>query len=477
MKRQKEKGSVLIAVIIVLVLSSMAALALSLTLQDYARMEVKDRQEIQSQYVAEAGPLEVVSWFNTQGAAIASAAPSLAPLFQVNTTTGKYSNLATALTAGTLDITHQAPSLLPVVRDSHGKEVGRVTDLKILPPVQPNPPITDLLCIIHSEGVTQRTKNTKVADLYIAYHVLKIEGSPGVILVEAAAAFGGNVKAHWGEVWTRANLKMPNQSQTPTQAQDQWLKFRTEQKVEFPSNWGATKWGKPTAAGTYGTIVSPALTTPNNPCEGTPVEPDYGQEIQQDQTLSWPVYDYQTLKNMAKSKGRYYQWGTDGYLYGDGIKDVAHRVTDYLALNTPGDRANWPNVKYDVVFVDTVTGTAPTPGQVHPTIALNGSGFSWKGFYFLCANLDVSGMGQPSAISVKRPDGVMESKNAFMDGILMVFGTYSGTGNELIYGTVHADQGFVGTGTPDVYYNVDLRNGFPAPINSDVHYARWKITK
>jgi len=133
-------------------------------------------------------------------------------------------------------------------------------------------------------------------------------------------------------------------------------------------------------------------------------------------------------------------------------------------------------VPYDVVFIDTPTGTEPTPTMVLPTLSLSGSGTSWKGFYWIGANLDVSGMGQPEAIACERPDLVNQNLNAFMDGVIAVMGTYEGTGNELIYGSLFVDRGFTGTGTPDVYYNWRLAVGFP-PIKSDVQLSRWKFTK
>jgi hypothetical protein len=203
---------------------------------------------------------------------------------------------------------------------------------------------------------------------------------------------------------------------------------------------------------------------------------DYGTEIFQDQTLKWPVYDYAALKKIAQMKGRYYGTDASGNVYRDGIKDSAHLVSDLNALNVPGDRSSWASIPYDVVFIDTPTGTEPTPATVLPTIRLSGSGTSWKGFYWIGANLDVSGMGQPSALACERPDLVNQNLNIFMDGVLAVMGTYEGTGNEIIYGSLFVDRGFLGTGTPDVYYNWRLAIGFP-PIKCDVQLSRWKFTK
>jgi hypothetical protein len=474
MKRRKNQGSVLITVITLLMLAAMTGLALTLTLQDYSRMVAKNRDELQAFYAAEAGALEVIGWFNTRGTAISAISPSLAALFLTDSD-GNYTILAAALMGGSVDVASYGSSLLPVLKDSANAPVARVTMLKILPPIQPTSPIDGLLCIVHSEGLAEKMKDEKVTDLYVAYHKLKIDGAPGAILSEAAA-IGGNCKAHWGEVWSHFNIKMPNQSQTPTQTQDPWLKFRSEQSIEFPTNWGVNKWGVTYHSGTNGDIVDGT----NAPCSVAPKNPsivtDYGNEIFQNQTLKWPVYDYATLKKIAQMKGRYYGTDSAGNVYRDGIIDTAHLVNDLTQLNVKGSRDSWGTVPYDLVFIDTPTKTEPTPAMALPTLALKGSGFSWKGFYWIGASLDVSGMGQPSALPCEKPDTTFQDINIFMDGIIAVQGTYTGTGNEQIYGSLYVDRGFLGTGTPDVFYNYRLKDGFP-PIASDVELIRWKYTK
>jgi len=479
MIRKRTDGSVLISVVVVLMLAAGAGLALTMTIQDYARMEAKGRDELQAYYAAEAGVLEVVSWFNTSGTVVASTASTLVPLF-VRNEEDEYATLAASLPSGGIDIGNDYDeSLLPILRDAAGTKRASVTSLKIFPPgdfPQEQARLPYLICVVRSDSVARGGADKRVT-LFLCYHNLKLDGAPGAIISQAAIDIDGNVKAHWGEVWSDANMSLPNKSQTPTELEDEWLKFRAQGSLEFASNWQVNKWGVPYHAGGEGDVVDGT----DYPCQGVAYGDigEYASMMEQNQTLDWPNYDYEEVKYLARSKGRYYSTDADGNVYRDGIEDADHLLSDLSELNVEGERgANWANVDYEVIFVDTIDGNEPTTdGANMATLRLSGSGASWKGFYYICANLDVTGMGQPDDIPIKRPDGVYFDKEAFMDGILCVRGAYDGAGNEVVYGSIYAKGGFTGSGTPDVYYNVDLRDGIPFPLYSLVELALWKIEK
>ncbi|KPL09252.1 hypothetical protein AMJ85_06960, partial [candidate division BRC1 bacterium SM23_51] len=126
MIRKRTDGSVLISVVVVLMLAAGAGLALTMTIQDYARMEAKGRDELQAYYAAEAGVLEVVSWFNTSGTVVASTASTLVPLF-VRNEEDEYATLAASLPSGGIDIGNDYDeSLLPILRDAAGTKRASV---------------------------------------------------------------------------------------------------------------------------------------------------------------------------------------------------------------------------------------------------------------------------------------------------------------------------------------------------------------
>jgi hypothetical protein len=480
--RRRNQGSVLIAVLVVLLLAAMAALWMTLTLQDYARMQGKVRDEIQAFYTAEAGAYEVVSWFNSQGGVIAQSAPSFSLLFHRDSQ-DQYTYLAGVLTSYVPGTGPSAPSsILPVLRDTSGTELGRITSLQLTRPSAAQSAATpNLLAIVRSESETRNGGRKRVL-LFLTYHRLRLEGAPGVILSRDLISFSGNVTPHWGQVWAHDNLMMMNLSQMISQNQDPWLKYKSESSIVFPSNWGATKWGMPTQSISGGT----AIVGFNQPCAlpntNASIRSNYDQMIWQGQSLSWPVYDYYAIKDLARRKGHYYSTDAAGNVYRDGIEDADHRVADLRELNVAGDRTNWAAVDYDVVFVDTIDNQAPAAdGSNLATLRLSGSGFSWKGFYYIGANLDVAGMGTPSAIRCWDPDDPRDAShgtmlNLFMDGILCIQGWYDkGSGNHQIYGSIYAELGVVGTGTLDVYYNSELANGFPVSINNKVELAMEKV--
>jgi hypothetical protein len=477
--RHRQQGSVLISVIVLLIIASFAALALTISLQDYGRMQGRTRDELQAFYSAEAGINEVISWFNTSGTVILAQAPSLAPLFKVDSDL-RYSLLANQLHAGDIDVAHYDSTLLPVLRDTSGRERGRVTSLKITTAtLAEQAEMPYLICVINTQSKSQKG-SLKGIRLYCSYQRLVLDGAPGVIESHGGAALGGNAKGHWGEVWAHNNMNVANKSQVQTQSQDPWLKFRAEGYLVFPNNWGPTKWFdqygilKPILAGSD-TTVDP---TNPYPCQGvvtSNIGTDYGTMMQQNQTLRWPSYPYSVLKKIALMKGRYYSTDASGNVYRSGIEDAAHRISSLTELNVGGSRSNWANVNPDVVFVDTIDGQEPAAdGSNITTLRMSGSGFSWKGFYYIAANLDLSGMGNPSAVPCKDPTGVVYNLSAFMDGMLVIKGWASVSGNPCVYGSAYIERGLTGTGTMDCWYNVDLRNGGPK-FRSNVEATRYLV--
>jgi len=477
--RRRQQGSVLISVIVVLIIASFAALALTISLQDYGRMQGRTRDELQAFYSAEAGINEVISWFNTSGTVILAQAPTLAPLFRVDLDL-RYTLLAQQLHAGPINVASYSTHLLPVLRDTAAKERGRVISLEITTATaaeQAEMPY--LICVINSQSKSQRG-SAKSLRLYCSYQRLVLDGAPGVIESHGGAALGGNAKGHWGEVWAHNDMNVANKSQVQTQAQDPWLKYRSERYLVFPSSWGPTKWRdqfnnpKPILAGSN-TTVDP---TNPYPCQGvvtSSIGTDYGTMMQQNQALRWPSYPYAVLKKIAQMKGRYYSTDAAGNVYRSGIEDASHRVSSLTELNVGGSRSNWANVNPDVVFVDTIDGLEPAAdGSNLATLQMSGSGFSWKGFYYLGANLDLSGLGNPSAIPCKDPAGVVSNLGAFMDGILVIKGWASVSGNPCVYGSAYIERGLTGTGTMDCWYNVDLRNGGPK-FRSNVEATRFLV--
>ena len=124
-----------------------------------------------------------------------------------------------------------------------------------------------------------------------------------------------------------------------------------------------------------------------------------------------------------------------------------------------------------VLFLDTPQGTIN--GTMKDYNLNSSDDFFWKGLLYVNGNLNTSGGGAFPSIRGKNPDeyatdayGVSTGhmiSNCYMDGILMVRGGMTRTGNAAVYGTLVAvGQGAAnavdGSGSPDIYYNT--RNKF-----------------
>ena len=124
------------------------------------------------------------------------------------------------------------------------------------------------------------------------------------------------------------------------------------------------------------------------------------------------------------------------------------------------DRVNGP---FNALFIDTIDQQPPAPdGSNLANINIQGNSDGYKGFFYLCANLDISGSGNPSGMQALNPDGNTESlAKVFLDGVLYTPGYVDVSGNPVTYGAVIAETGVQGTGTMDVYYDPELKNGLP----------------
>ena len=486
MRWRKDQGSVLIAVVVVLMLASMAALAVAITLQDYSRLQAKQRDELQAFHAAEAGAMEVVSWFNTSGTVISAINPWFASLFvrDGGSSIPYPALLATLQSAGSsgLDVSTQGDGLLPVLLGASGSEVAEVTSLYLYytdydPLAGEHTSVADVVAVVHSRGRTKRGSEKGVWMYLVPWW---LEGAPAPIVSRAKAKFGGNAAGHWGEVWAAGKMETPLESQMKKYvSDDEWLKYRSESQILFDSTWGVPKWDPTWVEGTdYHKDPETGLDVvdvrPYQPADGVILKGvDYTNVFWQSQTLDWPDYKYERFERLSKHKGRYFSSDATGNLYRDGIVDADHLTTDPTDLNTGtmADRSTnpdvWAEVDYDVIFIDTIDGAPPAAdGSNLATLNISGGDMSWKGFYYICANMRLTGS-PTSAIPVKDPNGnyTPGGEKAFMDGILAVKGSIEVAGNPIVYGSVYADGGFSGGGTMDVYYNVELANGFPAPLH------------
>lgn len=457
-KNLRKKGTILGVTLFLCILATMAALWMMKTLLDHSKTN-KRRQDIsRAYYAAEAGLFQVIHWGNfpkeydnlgEQG------------LFYRDKHSGEFPNL-TAL------FSTQAEFPIPLYHLSsftskYKTPVSKIVKIVLIAPDPPNDPVP---CVfkVYSEGETNTGVKRRILAYLGANPLGKTSFRLGAALVSmTVAAMGGNAKVHWGESWSKGSFNLPSKSQlghldwTNFSTFDPWAKYRTEGYIIFGSTW---------KVGVGQDIYDPA----NRRFPGTtPASGKYTfafEHMIPAGTLQFPNFlaEYQNFKNQALLHGRYYGTDASGNIYRDGIKDLAHKI-DFV---DEFEFANREAAPYDLVFIDTIDGTAPKPdGSNLATLTISGQTTGIKGIFWIGANYVQTGTGNPSPLLAQRPDLVkVQLENIYLDGVIYSAGTMNLGGNPRIYGAAAAEKGFVGSGTPDIYYNAKLKDGLDLPVGN-----------
>ncbi|MGI8907472.1 MAG: hypothetical protein ACR2IE_13385 [Candidatus Sumerlaeaceae bacterium] len=121
----------------------------------------------------------------------------------------------------------------------------------------------------------------------------------------------------------------------------------------------------------------------------------------------------------------------------------------------PAD-GNTAKLRDRILFIDN------KPNGQFGSVAIK-SGFFWKGLMYVHGGVDIQGAGASGNVLLKNPDEYKTDPtgsstgtkigNIIMDGVMLVEGTLSRSGNAAIYGSLVAKGGYSGNGTVDIYYN------------------------
>ena len=332
--------------------------------------------------------------------------------------------------------------------------VAKIKEIELIEPDASDP----VPCMFKVRSVGQSPNG--VERTVLAY----LDGNPSITIALPAALISfnevgvwSNCRVHWGEAWSKNGTDMMQKSQSKhldssSASYDKWAKYRSEGEIRFDTTW---KWG-----------AGKDLFDPTRSQVGAaPASGNYADAFEQylpEGTLEWPDFlsQYQVFKDHAIATGRYYSTDAAGNVYRDGVEDADHKVDFGAEFDIP-DRGDGT---YDFAFIDTVDGQPPAvDGSNLATITVAGGSFGLKGFYWLGAHYEGTGVGDPLAVDyAKDPDGNANTLSKVrLDGVLYSAGTVAMGGNDGIYGSVVAEHGYAGGGTPDIYYNVELENGLP----------------
>lgn len=501
-------------------LASVSVLLMVQTMHDHQNMNDRRRELNRSYHAAEAGIDLVIHWGNIQEDYTDD--PELFEYEQPETleafgtglilATGsledRFVALHTLLSEGPLEIDTDALAGIETESDelqigrfmsSYDAGMGRIKKIKLMLPDDPDAPAIpagstiDPEMVVMSVGQSEKELEYTVTAWVDLAPFIAIQLPAALVSFATAAAFG-NAAIHWGEAWSKANFDMLNQSQVGYLSladanHDPWAKYRTEAKIVFPNNWSWDSSSPWNAARLYGTEtggisnLNPAAAsgTANNPANQTPatgMRPglmptgtgNYRDAFYQDvppNTLEWPEFAsyYQEFKDYAISHGRYYTTDASGnILNADG--DIVDFIEEFQAdVDGDGDVTSAEREEYpfDLVFIDTTDGNPPAvDGSNLATIDISGGSPGIKGLYYICANFDATGVGNPPALTnAEKPDlsDPGDIDKIFLDGVLYAAGTAEMGGNCGVYGSVVAERGFLGGGTPNIYFNHKLKDG------------------
>lgn len=467
--RQRRGVAILAFTVILTVIAAITAMMLSGTLMDQSRINDRRRALWRAFLHAEAGIAQVQHW------AMHPADYTEDTSFWVkqngSTPAEKYPGIQAALDGGGLTITDQMladmgndlgmPGPVGEFETETGWGLGRIAQIEILPLDGSEPAsASGAFFKIVSLGEAAQGVQREVIGYARLTNVVNIQLPAPLISMDSAQIFG-NGMVHWGEAWAKAGINLQNKSAHSyiLDDPDPLAVWRTEGTIH-PSG-GSWKWGtnsnnKDFNSNYLSQSASPIGRRPGLFDDGNGDWKDAFYTHVPEGVLDWPELadEYQTFKDMAKANGRYYTTDSSGNLYDDNGNQV-----DFYTEFTVLDRQNAP---LDLAFIDTTDQNPPEAnGSNLATIHVSGNSQGLKGFLYINANFDASGVGSPPSLTAVNPntDNYETLEKMFLDGVIYAAGTINMSGNAGVYGSIVAERGFVGGGTPDIYYNTDLADG------------------
>jgi hypothetical protein len=420
-----------------------------------------------------------------------------------------------------------------VFHNPNGNVISRVQRLRLINPSEVDfaangiPSNLRIITFIQSTGVTPSGVEVTISSVITESATFQIS-SPGPIVSRASVTYNGNFNVAWGEVWATEDVALPSNwtNKISTRTQDPWFAFRVQgvlkdHKDELFAD-GRQELGfsiDPVQPGTQ------AYTVPFHP--DTLWTPDRGNKksdfegydnMFQNQLLSFPDYDYNQWKTFVMANNfRYYFTDTSGNVYGTEMNptspDFGRTVSKSFEawFGSHPTNADYDDLTQKVVFIDTVpVDNNGNPGPrdennipiindtYYPrnpsindgdpaarlaTIRLGGGSLHTRGAFFIAANMDMNGAGNPPSTqvvpNVVRPD-LTPPQNPFRishNGFIYSWGEVSGGGNRTVYGSIYTERGFSANGDPSVYYDVRLQDGSWINLNvSRVRRFLWSFT-
>lgn len=458
--------------IVLTILIAIGTILMVGTTLDQARMNERRRDLWRAYLHAEAGIPLVQHW-----AAYPDDYTVDTSLFAIANETGtieeQYSNLNLALAAADPDEGYLiaesnlesmgAGSFTTATENAY---LGKLREIRLFPPSVSDP----VPCFFRLEAIGESSSGRERGVIaYLDENPVVEVALPAALISLTSAELHGNANVHWGEAWSKTDMQLSPRPEMIyiLNEPDTRVVYRTEELIIFPSNFSTSTLYQAEKLYNLGkTIVSP---NPNEmyvlPSLSQPGLYPSGQGDWQDVffqnvtpgTLQFPdlLSEYEAFKSLAIANNRYYTTNEEGEILKSGTPIVSW-MDEFGSLDISTSA-------YDLVFIDTTNGSPPD-GTNLATITVSGNNhpdgpMGLKGMFYINANFDLSGVGEPPFVNVPHPDGGSQSMQVYLDGVLYVSGTIDFAGDPIIFGSVVAEEGFSGEGSPDIYYNEDLSDG------------------
>jgi hypothetical protein len=458
-----EQGMALVVTVGLLFLITLLGLSVFRWSMDEIGIAANQKDTVQAQYLAEAGPALVLQWFQEP-----ESFPDIGTFPLGEPVGGRRSFLKRRMTnpsgsasfiddkgqpqfLGTAeqpDFWYQSePDHPGFLHEAFGGG-GDLTSLKIYAPTS-----AGALCTVEATGMTgsgiRRTVSVEIIPSPVPPTTAPLQIGPG-------SSGPVPVLVHWGEVRVMGEADFGSslgsipkkistalvggQPYTESGRQDPWIEFYVG-----------------------GAIVNPTTACQN--CSEPFLSEGYGN-LHQFQTVNRPGFgldhwDYQNLKTFAKTWGVYFGTDREGFLYQDGNFDPDHRRTpsEALAIQPDGNDRG-------LVFVDTVD-QKPPDGTNMATLDLPVD--YMEGLFSIQAHLTLRESGSGRSIQVQAPPS--EDPNSVsretvvlpsiqLKGVLSTAGQLVVEGHPKVFGALIAQQGVTGAGQPEIWYDAGLRTGY-----------------
>lgn len=453
------------AMVIVLVLSALAATLLNLSGQEAISAGAAGQLAV-AQQLADASADLVVGWFHDPQ--LTSAVPAIAALrakrnHDADGAPSFFDVTGRSQFVGTMEypdfrLQAETDSDNRLLNDPEVgmframQHLGRVEELKVYAPTDPG-----LLCTVDTTVATNTTPSVRQS-VRMQLRTLGLPALKAAVQVRrhlGQSHPGGEspVTLHWGDLKVGGDLVLKQATDFPR---------KSDIAPVTGQGYGETgqredRWMEAWVGGDMRMTRPPA-----QPITDVPTNLHIGQNpIPGVRFDEWP---YEHLKRMAKRFGRYFAIDRDGLLYPQGVVESGKGLSPEIAL-----RSQASGDQLGLIFIDTLDQMPPRPDNLG---VLKLKAPYLEGMVVMQGHLELAPSGTGSAIPALSPPTIDQGRSLTrtpihlsgmtVNGVLYAGGTITITGTVKLYGAVTAGETIASSGSGsslEVWYDHDLGEG------------------